>query len=232
MSDTIFNLPRREFLAGLAAAGAGILAPAAALASTLDDRRFRVKPDEKWLDGLTGKYKQVFDMPNPSAGLGMIHIRNYLKAWKDNYNLEHPQINAVGTLYFMTIPLGLTDPMWEKYKLGEAIKETDEKTNAFAARNIYQKADAGETTLSIKGVADWPADASIEELQKKGTTFIMCNNALNFWAMNVSKATNQPMEAVRAEFLAHVVPGVVVVPAMVMAVNQAQARGCSYMRMG
>ena len=68
MSDTIFNLPRREFLAGLAAAGAGIFAPAAALASTLDDRRFRVKPDEKWLDGLTGKYKQVFDMPNPSAG--------------------------------------------------------------------------------------------------------------------------------------------------------------------
>jgi intracellular sulfur oxidation DsrE/DsrF family protein len=232
MSDTIFNLPRREFLAGLAAAGAGFLAPAAALASTLDDRRFRVKPDEKWLDGLTGKYKQVFDMPNPSAGLGMIHIRNYLKAWKDNYNLEHPQVNAVGTLYFMTIPLGLTDPMWEKYKLGEAIKETDEKTNAFAVRNIYQKADAGEATMSIKGIADWPADASIEELQKKGTTFIMCNNALNFWAMNVSKATNQPMEAVRAEFLAHVVPGVVVVPAMVMAVNQAQARGCSYMRMG
>lgn len=232
MSDTILNLPRREFLAGLAAAGAGILAPAAAFASTIDDRRFRVKPDEKWLESLTGKHKQVFDMPNPSAGLGLIHIRNYLKAWKDNYNLEHPQVNAVGTLYFMTIPLGLTDPMWEKYKLGEAIKETDEKTSAFAVRNIYQKADPGETTMSIKGIADWPAETSIEELQKKGTIFIMCNNALNFWAMNVAKATNQTMDAVRAEFLAHIVPGVIVVPAMVMAVDQAQARGCSYMRMG
>ena len=232
MSDTILNLPRREFLAGLAAAGAGILAPAAAMASTIDDRRFRVKPDEKWLESLTGKHKQVFDMPNPSAGLGLIHVRNYLKAWKDNYNLEHPQVNAVATLYFMTIPLGLTDPMWDKYKLGEAIKETDEKTNAFAVRNIYQKADPGEATMSIKGIADWPADTSIEELQKKGTIFIMCNNALNFWAMNVAKATNQTMEAVRAEFLAHLVPGVIVVPAMVMAVDQAQARGCSYMRMG
>ena len=232
MSDTILNLPRREFLAGLAAAGAGILAPATAFASTLDDRRFRVKPDEKWLESLTGKHKQVFDMPNPSAGLGLIHIRNYLKAWKDNYNLEHPQVNAVGTLYFMTIPLGLTDPMWEKYKLGEAIKETDEKTDAFAVRNIYQKADPGETTMSIKGIADWPADTSMEALQKKGTIFIMCNNALNFWAMNVAKATNQTMEAVRTEFRAHIVPGVVVVPAMVMAVDQAQARGCSYMRMG
>ena len=232
MSDTILNLPRREFLAGLAAAGAGILAPAAAMASTIDDRRFRVKPDEKWLESLTGKHKQVFDMPNPSAGLGLIHVRNYLKAWKDNYNLEHPQVNAVATLYFMTIPLGLTDPMWDKYKLGEAIKETDEKTNAFAVRNIYQKADPGEATMSIKGIADWPADTSIEELQKKGTIFIMCNNALNFWAMNVARATNQTMEAVRAEFLAHLVPGVIVVPAMVMAVDQAQARGCSYMRMG
>ena len=231
MSETILNLPRREFLAGLAAAGAGVLAPAAAFASTLDDARFRVPPDDKWLEGLTGKYKQVFDMPNPTHGLGLIHIRNYLKAWKDNYNLEAPKINAVGTLYFMTIPLGLTDPMWEKYKLGEAIKETDEKTGAFATRNIFYKADPGEATMSLIGIADWPADASMEALQKKGTLFIMCNNALNFWAMNVSKATNQTHEAVRAEFLAHVAPGVVIVPAMVMAVDQAQARGCSYMHL-
>jgi len=231
MTDTILNLPRREFLAGLAAAGAGVFAPAVALASTLDDTRFRVKPDEKWLDSLTGKYKQVFDMPNPTAGLGLIHIRNYLKAWKDNYNLEHPQVNAVGTLYYMTVPLGLTDPMWAKYRLGEAIKETDSKTDAFATRNTYVRADPGSPTMSIKGIAEWPADTSMEELQKKGTLFIMCNNALNFWAMNVAKATSQTHEAVRTEFLAHLVPGVVVVPAMVMAVDQAQARGCSYMRM-
>lgn len=231
MSDYIMNVPRREFLAGLAAAGAGVFAPAVVLASTLDDRRFGVAPDETWLNSLTGKQKQVFDMPNPTHGLGIIHIRNYLKAWKDNYNLEHPQVNAVGTLYYMTVPLGLTDPMWAKYKLGEAIKETDKKTDAFAVRNIYQKVDAGEATMSIKGIADWPADTAMEALQKKGALFIMCNNALNFWAMNIAQATGQTHEAVRAEFLAHLVPGVVVVPAMVMAVDQAQARGCSYMRM-
>jgi intracellular sulfur oxidation DsrE/DsrF family protein len=231
MTDTIFNLPRRSFLAGLAAAGAGMLAPATALASSLDDRHFRVRTDDKWLDRLTGKYKQVFDMPNPTHGLGLIHIRNYLKAWKDTHNLEHPQVNAVGTMYYMTIPLGLTDPMWEKYKLGEAIKETDEKTNAAATRNIFLKADAGEATLSIKGIADWPADTSVEALQQKGTLFLMCNNALNFWAMNVANATNQKMDAVRTEFLAHLVPGVVIVPAMVMAINQAQAKGCSYMHL-
>src|SRR5688572_18169444 len=152
MSDYIMNVPRRDFLAGLAAAGAGVFAPAVALASTLDDTRFRVAPDEQWLNSLTGKHKQVFDMPNPTHGLGIIHIRNYLKAWKDNYNVEHPQVNAVGTLYYMTVPLGLTDPMWAKYKLGEAIKETDKKTDAFAVRNIYQKTDPGETTMSIKGI--------------------------------------------------------------------------------
>jgi intracellular sulfur oxidation DsrE/DsrF family protein len=231
MTDTILNVPRRDFLAGLAAAGAGVLAPAAAFAATLDDARFRVPPDDKWLDGLKGKHKQIFDMPNPTAGLGLIHIRNYLKAWKDTYNVEHPQVNAVGTLYFMTIPLGLTNAMWEKYKLGEAIKETDEKTGAFAIRNIYYAADPGEATMSIKGIADWPADASMEALQKKGTLFIMCNNALNFWSMNVAKASGQTQEAVRAEFLANLVPGVVIVPAMVMAIDQAQARGCSYMHL-
>lgn len=233
MSDTILSVPRRHFLAGLAAAGAGVIAaPAAALGAKLDDARFRAPADDKWLDSLTGKHKQVFDMPNPSAGLGLIHIRNYLKAWKDTHNLEHPQVNAVGTLYYMTIPLGLTDPMWAKYKLGEAIQETDEKTGTFATRNIFWKADPGETTMSIKARMDWPADAGMEPLQRKGTLFLMCNNALNLWAMNVASATNQPMEAVRTEFLAHIVPGVVIVPAMVMAVDQAQAKGCSYMRMG
>lgn len=163
------------------------------------------------------------ELPAGPLGVSIRRGRALLVATPDS--LPH---NVGGHLRW----LGLTDPMWEKYKLGEAIKETDEKTDAFAIRNIYQKADAGEATMSIKGIADWPADTSMEALQKKGTVFIMCNNALNFWAMNVAKATNQPMEAVRAEFLAHIVPGVVIVPAMVMAVDQAQGRGCSYMRMG
>src|SRR5687768_14385991 len=83
------------------ARAAGCLTHASALATT-HGPRLRVPPNDKCLDGLTGKYKQEIDMPNPTAALCLVHIRNYLKAWKDNYNLEHPQINAVGTLYFKT----------------------------------------------------------------------------------------------------------------------------------
>ena len=42
MSDTILNLPRREFLAGLAAPGAGMIAPAAGGADPVDVGRERV----------------------------------------------------------------------------------------------------------------------------------------------------------------------------------------------
>ena len=56
--------------------------------------------------------------------------------------------------------------------------------------------------------------------------FILCNNAFNVWMglLGGDKAAD-----LRKEFEANILPGVYLVPAMVVAVNQAQMHSCTYM---
>jgi hypothetical protein len=229
------NVPtasRRTFLGRVAVAAAGAAAtPSALLAGTTAAApRATVATDDKWLDGLKGKHRQIFDMPLPAGGLPMIHVRNFLDTYASAYGVKYPDVNAVAGLYNMTVPLALGDALWAKYKLGEAAKVTDSATNAPAVRNVFLMPREGMTTLPVGGgPVPLPNDTAMTELQKRGTLYIVCNNALNFWASTIASASGQTTEAVRAELDANLVPGVVVVPAMVIAFNQAQERGLTYM---
>jgi intracellular sulfur oxidation DsrE/DsrF family protein len=72
--------------------------------------------------------------------------------------------------------------------------------------------------------------ASIESLQKRGATFILCNNSLGLFADMVAKARGLQTDAVMADFKANILPGVTLVPGMVVAIEQAQKRGLTYHR--
>lgn len=229
MSDLSHPTHRRGFLGRVAAAAAG------AAAAGILPRRLTAEvsaaspPDDAWLKNLKGKHRQFFDMPQPAGGLPMIHVRNYMNTYESAYGLKHPDVSAVAGLYFMTVPLGFTDAMWEKYQLGKAANVTDSSTNAPAVRNVFWSARAGQSTLDVAGAVPLPLDASMESLQKRGVTYILCNNAFNFWMGNIARATNQEPAAVRKEFEANMLPNITVVPAMVVAINQAQAAGVTYM---
>ena len=56
--------------------------------------------------------------------------------------------------------------------------------------------------------------------------FILCNNAFNLWMALLGK---EKAPELRKEFEANILPGVYLVPAMVVAINQAQTNGCTYM---
>lgn len=222
---------RRTFLGQVAVAAAGAAAtPAALLANVPEAPRPATPPDDSWLDGLKGKHRQVFDMPQPAGGLPMLHVRNFLNTYDSAYGVKYPDVNAVAGLYFMTVPLALNDAMWAKYKLGAASQVTDAATKAPAERNVFWTPREGMTTLPVGGgPVPLPNDTAMTELQKRGTLYIVCNNALNFWASTIAGTTGQTAQAVRAELDANMVPGVVVVPAMVIAFNKAQERGITYM---
>ncbi|MGE0556323.1 MAG: hypothetical protein AB7R55_23080 [Gemmatimonadales bacterium] len=72
------------------------------------------------------------------------------------------------------------------------------------------------------------ADANIASLVEKGATFLMCRNAFDRWSARLAQGAD--VAAVRQEILANLLPGVVVVPAMVIAVEKAQRAGLTYMR--
>lgn len=225
------SLPRRREFLGRLAAGAVALGLTGSIPEAIaaePHTRRNVVPDDKWLSSLTGKHRQLFDMPNHMNGMGLLHVRNYLNTMRDSYGVKKPDVTAVVALYGMTTLLSFNDAMWQKYGLAKPIKVMD-ASNAPASSNVFAKSAPGAESLSLSGAPiPIPADTSISSLQQRGAIFLLCNNAFNVW-MGLLGGGGTKSADMRTEFLANMLPDVQLVPAMVVAVNQAQMHGCSYM---
>ena len=225
------SLPKRREFIGRLAAGAVAIGLTGSLPTALaaeNVARTDIAPSDKWLKSVKGKHRQFFDMPNHENGMGLLHVRNYLNTMRDTYSVKHPDVTAVVGLYGMTTMLGFNDAMWQKYGVANPIKVMD-ASKAPATSNVFYKAPAGVESLSLTGAPiPIPADSSISALQDRGAVFILCNNAFNVW-MGLLGGGGAKSAELRKEFEANMLPGVFLVPAMVVAVNQAQTHGCTYM---
>ena len=225
------TLPERRKFLGKLAAGAVALGMTGSVSKAFGSElssNSDVQPSDKWLTAVTGKHRQIFDLPNHENGWGLLHVRNYLNTLRDTYHVTHPDVTAVVTVYGMGTMLAFNDDMWKKYNLGAASKVND-SSNAPASANVFYKAPGGANSLSISGTPiPVPADASISELQQRGAVFILCNNAYNVWMGLLAGGDATKAAALRKEFDANILPGVYLVPAMVVAIDQAQKHGCSY----
>jgi intracellular sulfur oxidation DsrE/DsrF family protein len=178
-------------------------------------------PTDAWLKGLTGKHKQIFDSPAIGDGIPLIHVMNFYDTYNKAYGVKDSDIDAVFTFYGQTTFHGLNDAMWAKYKLGEFLKQND-------AAGQPAVVNPWRTTPLILGGAVPPS--SIESLQKRGATFIICNNALTILSGLVAKSRGLEPTAVYEDMKGNILPGVELVPAMVIAIGQAQAAGATYLR--
>lgn len=217
--------PRRGFIGRLAAvaAAAGVSSIPQSLRA---DTTSSAPAEDEWLKKLNGKYRQFFDFPSHGDGLPLVHMLNYYNTLNQAYNVKDSEINTIGTLYGApnaSILFGFNDAMWSKYNMGVALKFNDHKTGQPATRNVWR------TDPQILGMMLAPP-ASIEALQKRGALFLLCNNALNLWAGMLAKANNADQAAVLADLKANMLPGVVLVPGMVVAIQQAQDKGIAYNR--
>ncbi|RPI20648.1 MAG: hypothetical protein EHM57_07665 [Actinobacteria bacterium] len=70
--------------------------------------------------------------------------------------------------------------------------------------------------------------AGIANLQGMGTKFIMCGNALQAWTFELAARGKGTQPDIDKFLRAHLLPGVTVVPAMVIAIERAQAAGIRY----
>lgn len=215
--------PRRGFLGRLAAvaAAAGVASVPRSLYADSS-----VATEDEWLNKLTGKYRQFFDFPAHDNGLPLVHMLNYYETLNKAYNVKDSEINTVGTFYGgpnTTTLFAFNDATWAKYKLGALIKFDDHKTKQPATRNTWR------SDPDIGGLMVAPP-ASIEALQKRGAIFLLCNNALNLWANLIAQANNSTQPAVLADLKANMLPGVVIVPGMVVAIQLAQDKGVAYNR--
>ena len=206
---------RRSFLASLAATPVavrtGLTSPVSgsggdALPATAISSAPEGPWDFSWIDKLNGTYRMVFDCGEASDDPLRV-VRAYLNGFKDVMGLEHPIVNAVVGIAGRSFPINANDALWAKYKLGERWKVGGPDGKP-AVTNVYAQAAA--------------------ELKSRGAVFWMCNNALNRIVGMFASETGRPAEEVRAELVAGLMPGVIIVPAHTMLLGMVQHRGLAY----
>ena len=213
--------PRRTFLQTLTALGAAAVLPPPA--SSAAQAESPAAPwDLSWLDQLKGRHRQVFDLGTlgNSRG-GPLHIvMNYVNAHRDVFNLAFPAIDAVVGIAYSAFPVNASDGMWRKYGLGERWQVKDPKTDAWAVRNIWADAEP----------SDPRAGETVTALRERGVILWQCNNALHNVAQELAAATHAPLEEVRADLVAGLLPGTKLIPAHTLLIGLAQEHGCTYER--
>ena len=172
--------------------------------------------DMSWLEGLTGKHKQVFDFND--MDIGLLVVKNWLDAHQTVYGLSGKDLNAVVGIGGRAFPVNASDALYQKFPIGELWKVTDPDTGKPAMRNIFM--DGGKMPPFV--------GAGVRQLQTRGVIFWECNNALHGVAARIGGAVKRPEPEVYAELKAALNPGVILVPAHTMLIGLCQEHGCSY----
>jgi hypothetical protein len=202
---------RRHFIASVGALAAGSVLPSAIAAGQAAQGW-----DMTWVDRLTGKHRQVFDMADME--LGLLVVKNWVDAWETVYGLKHPEVNAIVGIAGKAFPVNASDALYEKYPIGEQWRVNDPVTSQPAKRNVHLAGDG-------RGMF---AGAGVRPLQARGVVFWMCNNALLGAAGRLAAAVQRPQAEVYQDLRAGLNPGVILVPAHTMLLGICQERGCTY----
>jgi intracellular sulfur oxidation DsrE/DsrF family protein len=206
--------PRRQFVGRAAAALAALTGlPAIARADTLSTTFADDSQHDAWMRQLTGKHRQLFHAVDLNDR-AMLMASNYLDAYEHDFAAKPGEANAVIGVHGPALNIGFTDAAWAKYGFGKSANLTDPITKEPAIRNMF--ATGGEL--------------AVDTLQKRGVLFLMCNTALRLRSRAIAKERGETYEAVYKDLEASRLPGTILVPAMVVAINRSQEKGVTYVR--
>ena len=209
---------RRDFLGALVAmgiVGKGENLPSSPVQSALP-----------WLSRIRGTHRAVFDNPRDD-GTGLIRAWIWLNQCQSVLGAAGDDCTAVVVLRHGAVTLAMNDAFWARYEIALS-GSTPEKPN-IPKRNPQMAA----AMVDSMGMSPPPARAfaqglGLDALIARGGIVVACEFA--FWGvtqrvLNRDKTT-EPEARERA--LAHLVPGVSLVPSGFLALAAAQQHGCSF----
>jgi len=192
-----------------------------------------------WIKAVAGTHRCLFDFNRHANGMTLLHILNYLNTYATVEKAAAGQVGAIGTFYGIgpgsSIALGFNDAMWAKYALGEYHGLKDAAGKPYV-RNVFHQPTKNDVHVLMQVIssptipmfADLMPAIGIASLQKMGTKFLMCNNALGAWVAELEARGKGKAADIDRDLRANLLAGVTIVPAMVIAIEQAQAAGIRY----
>ena len=150
--------------------------------------------------------------------------------------VPNDQIQIVCALNGPANMLNYTDYVWQKYRIGVWVKENDPKTGEPAVRNFYYPSKAGASLTYTSDDPNSPdsayQDISVQGMQARGVRFLSCHSSIEEVSRALIKQFNltaQP-EEIAKDIQAHILPGILLVPALASALAVLQCDGhYSYM---
>jgi hypothetical protein len=212
--------PRRGFVKGVTAATAALLAARVTpLNAALTPERVPLPSPEDWVARIRGKHRQVFDAAEVNAGFAVVYALNFLESVKEAHGLPDSEMTAVVSFRHFATPLALTDAVWAKYNVGALpmIRVTDPQTGEPARRNIFHD-----------NIMLYPNVTYQSLMQTRPVIMTACSMALTVLSGIAAQGAGVSAEEAKRDWVAGLIPGVVVVPSGVYAVNRAQQAGCTF----
>jgi intracellular sulfur oxidation DsrE/DsrF family protein len=223
---------RRLIGAGALAAGAAALAGRPALAQATSGSATRWQPameaQDAWLNKPGTRHRMVFDSVSGDGGADALgYANNFIHVNVADYGLTPEQLGVVVVFRHMSTPYGYDNAVWAKYgkAFADKMKLKDDAAKRAGTMNpMLAKAAGGEPPP--KGL-EWIADGTISDLAPKGVRFAVCALATKAIAGMIAGKTGNAA-AIEAELASSLVPGAVLVPAGISAVNRAQEHGYAF----
>jgi intracellular sulfur oxidation DsrE/DsrF family protein len=206
------NTARRDFLGRLAALGAavGLLPTHTAAAATASADTAIVAIEDPWMKRVTGTHKVVFHSHMPTEGLALRWAQTYLDTQKTTYGIWEKDCTVIVGLNGRSIGWFFNDALWAKYpSIGDVMGMP-------SARSPMKEAIATLTSRKVILLA------CANSIRASGGRFLPAEQ----------RADRERTTAFGDEARANLLPGVEVVPAMIVTLQQAQERGCRYVYAG
>jgi intracellular sulfur oxidation DsrE/DsrF family protein len=205
--------PRRSFLSRLATATAAFGLGGLPQTARADTTGGAPGDDEPWMSRLTGSQRIIIHAHEPTAGLALRWAQTFLDTQKSSYGRADRDCSVVVGLNGKSVGLVFNDAIWAKYPIAQTLEMS-------GTRN-----PAGPTGSN-----------AIAQLVSRGVIILACQNSLRAAGQRFLPEAQRSDAAARsafgAEVTANLLPGVEIVPAMIVTLQMAQDRGCRYVYAG
>lgn len=232
-----FRSDRRQLIgAGVLVAGAALAAACSSGAKGSDTAAASWEPTpeniDSWLDKPGTRHRMVFDSLSGEGGAeALAFANNFIHVNESDYGLKPEQLGVVVIFRHMSTPYGYNQGIWAKYGKSFAEKMALKGDSAkIAATTNPLLAPAPMLDPAPKGM-EWINQNSLSDLAGKGVRFAVCGLATKAIAGMVAGKTGNA-DAIEAEFKANLVPGALIVPAGISALDRAQEHGYAFAYVG
>jgi uncharacterized protein YaiE (UPF0345 family) len=155
----------------------------------------------------------------PSTNTATLYL--HMQFAMNSYQFSIPsgaKLATLGVLSGTAVVFSLNDEMWRKYAFGERFDLAETNIYYHAISNLDPHASPDDP----KGLyQDWSAQAVL----KRGGSFMVCHHALTYFAADCAMRRDRDPKLILDEWLKNLLPGFMIVPSGILAVQLAAENG-------